>query len=140
MICIFSGYIEKILAKWKPFFAWFSIESLIHENQESYYYALNASNTAGESTIFVEFMLDVLRKALQEIPKDSKKMTDKEQKRWEELKGYLQTYEGIKNEDVQNLLSVSEATAKRMLKKFAEIGLIEAKGERKARCYYLTYK
>lgn len=50
-----------ILQKWKDFFAWMPIESLIYEKQEGYYKALNASNTAGESTIFVTYMLTVIR-------------------------------------------------------------------------------
>ena len=56
-----------ILQRWKPFFAWLPIETLIHEQQDGYYQALNASNANGESTIFVEFMLTILRDALAEI-------------------------------------------------------------------------
>jgi Fic family protein len=56
-----------ILQKWKPFFAWLPVETLIHEQQEGYYEALNASNTKGESTIFVTFMLQIIRDALAEI-------------------------------------------------------------------------
>ena len=56
-----------ILQKWKPFFAWLPVESLIHEQQEGYYEALNASNAEGESTIFVAFMLRIIRDALDEI-------------------------------------------------------------------------
>ena len=40
-----------ILQKWKEFFAWMPIESLIYEKQEGYYKALNASNVAGELTV-----------------------------------------------------------------------------------------
>ena len=56
-----------ILQKWKPFFAWLPVESLIHEKQAGYYEALNASNTEGSSTVFVTFMLEVIRDALAEI-------------------------------------------------------------------------
>ena len=49
------------------FFAWLPIEALIHENQNEYYSAINASNNSGESTIFVEFMLRIIKKALEEI-------------------------------------------------------------------------
>lgn len=133
-----------ILTKWKPFFAWLPIESLIYENQESYYYALNASNNAGESTVFVEFMLQTIKRALQELSKDSKemtdkttdKMTDKDKIRWEKIEPYLRKTGSIKNEEVQRLLSVSEATVKRFLKKMTELGLLEARGERKERRYY----
>lgn len=60
-----------ILQKWKPFFAWMPVETLIHEQQDGYYWALNASNTEGESTIFVTFMLKIIRDALAELVTDS---------------------------------------------------------------------
>lgn len=56
-----------ILQNWKEFFAWLPVETMIHENQNDYYAAINASNTAGESTIFVAFMLNMIRKMLKEI-------------------------------------------------------------------------
>jgi len=53
-----------MLSKWNPLFAWLPIESIIHEHQAEYYAAINASNNEGESTIFIEFMLDIIKKAL----------------------------------------------------------------------------
>ena len=58
-----------ILQKWKPFFAWLPVETLIHEKQDEYYAALNALNSEGESTIFVTFMLQIIRDALADIIK-----------------------------------------------------------------------
>ena len=43
------------------------METLIYEQQEGYYEALNASNTKGDSTIFVTFMLQIIRDVLAEI-------------------------------------------------------------------------
>lgn len=40
---------------------------MIYKNQMEYYAAINASNTAGESTIFVTFMLKIIREMLKEI-------------------------------------------------------------------------
>lgn len=57
-----------ILQKWQPFFAWLPVETLIHENQEGYYRALNQSNTESDSSAFVAFMLRTIRDALREIP------------------------------------------------------------------------
>lgn len=56
-----------ILQKWKPFFAWLPIETLVHENQEVYYNALQTANNMGASTVFVEFMLEIIRDALREV-------------------------------------------------------------------------
>ena len=46
-----------LLSKWNPTFAWLPVESIIHDRQQDYYNAINASNNAGESTAFIEFML-----------------------------------------------------------------------------------
>ena len=56
-----------ILQRWKDFFAWMPIETLIYAKQEGYYKALNVSNAAGESTIFVAFMLEVIRDSLKDV-------------------------------------------------------------------------
>lgn len=56
-----------ILQNWKEFFAWLPIETMIHENQNDYYATINASNKAGESTVFVAFMLHMIRRMLKEI-------------------------------------------------------------------------
>ena len=56
-----------ILAKWKEFFLWMPIETIIYERQKEYYQALNAANTNGESTVFVKFMLEIIRELLFEL-------------------------------------------------------------------------
>jgi Fic family protein len=65
-----------ILQKWKDFFAWMPIETLIYAKQDGYYKALNASNTDGESTIFVTFMLEVIRDALKDVVNSQNKTHD----------------------------------------------------------------
>lgn len=62
-----------ILYKWKGFFAWLPVETLVHENQDDYYKAIQLSNNAGESTIFVEFMLRMIRGALKELVENQKR-------------------------------------------------------------------
>lgn len=65
-----------ILQNWKGFFAWLPVENMIHENQSDYYAALNASNTAGESTMFVVFMLKMICGMLREIVENQKSHSD----------------------------------------------------------------
>ena len=43
------------------------IEIIIHEKQTKYYHALNAANTAGKSSVFVEFMFNIIRGFLTEL-------------------------------------------------------------------------
>lgn len=53
-----------ILGKFNKLFYWLPIENEIKKYQDKYYEAIDASNKAGESTIFIEFMLDVIDKTL----------------------------------------------------------------------------
>lgn len=58
-----------VLQKWHPIFAWLPIETLVHEHQKAYYRVLRLADNAGESTLFVEFMLQMIRDALQDLSK-----------------------------------------------------------------------
>lgn len=53
-----------LLSKWNPAFVWLPVESIIHDRQQDYYAAINASNDAGESTVFIEFMLSAIKASL----------------------------------------------------------------------------
>lgn len=61
-----------LLAIWKPIFAWIPIESIIKDNQEDYYNAITLSTSQGKSNIFIEFMLDVINKAIKDIITDTR--------------------------------------------------------------------
>ena len=105
-----------LLSKWNPIFAWLPIESIIHDNQSEYYNAINISNNNGKSTVFIEFMLSVIKQALQESINDKpKNISSKSDLRWNKINDYLETHEYILNSDVQKLLGVSSATATRIL-------------------------
>ncbi len=108
-----------LLAQWNPLFSWLPIESLIHDHQEDYYIAINESNAAGESTLFLSFMLNAIKDALEEILQ-STSGRKKEDTRWLTIYSYLQTNEFITNAVVRDLLSVSSATATRILSALCE--------------------
>jgi Fic family protein len=56
-----------ILRKWEPIFTYLPIESMILEHQADYYAALNAANTQGSATVFIEFMLEMILEALKNV-------------------------------------------------------------------------
>lgn len=58
-----------LLSRWKPVFAWLPVETLIRERQQDYYAVLAAADKAADSTVFIEFMLRVIRDALGELLK-----------------------------------------------------------------------
>ncbi len=56
-----------ILKETYPVFEYLPIETLIKERQEEYYEALAKSDSMGESTVFIEFMLEIILKSLEEL-------------------------------------------------------------------------
>lgn len=56
-----------ILSKWKSIFEYIPVESQIEKFQAEYYKAISQCHTAGESTIFIEFMLSQIDKILDDI-------------------------------------------------------------------------
>ena len=108
-----------LLSKWNPAFAWLPVESMIHARQPEYYTAINASNTSGESTAFIEFMLSTIKASLIDALNTSDGMSDgpmdKAALRWKQIEKFLEAHEFIMNADVRKLCNVSAATANRIL-------------------------
>ena len=117
-----------LLSRWNPVFAWLPVESIIHDRQPEYYAAINASNDAGESTVFIEFMLSAIKASITEAMEVSDKMMDemsdgkmdKATQRWKKIEAYLKTHDYIMNADVRELCGVSSATANRILRECSE--------------------
>ncbi|MBK5276368.1 MAG: Fic family protein [Desulfuromonadales bacterium] len=55
-----------ILSQWQPMLAYLPVESLIRFRQVAYYQALAESDKTGNSTVFIEFMLQALQDTLTE--------------------------------------------------------------------------
>ena len=49
-----------LLARWKGIFSWLPVETIVKEHQQDYYNAIAKSDAAGESTAFIEFILQCL--------------------------------------------------------------------------------
>ena len=123
-----------LLSKWNPVFAWLPVESIIHDHQQEYYDAINASNDAGESTAFIEFMLSTIKASLIDAIHTSDATSDgklnKKALRWQKIEQFLQTHEYIMNADVRELCGVSAATANRLLTSLVKNGkLVKAHQE-----------
>lgn len=100
------------------------MESIIHDRQQKYYAAINASNDAGESTVFIEFMLTAIKASLIDAINTSDEMSDgpmdKAAMRWRQIEKLLETHEFIMNADARELCGVSAATANRILVRMTE--------------------
>lgn len=114
-----------LLSQWNPVFAWLPVESMIHDHQNEYYTAINASNAAGESTAFISFMLSMIREALEEAVSTLPADGTKTEHRWNSITAFLRRREYIQSKDVQKLFGVSSATASRILSGFCKDGLLQ---------------
>ena len=66
-----------ILHSWKKVFSAIPTESIVRDHQEKYYEALENSTTLGESTPFIEFMLEVILESIKKSLKSSVKISVK---------------------------------------------------------------
>ncbi|WP_400259695.1 Fic family protein [Candidatus Methanomassiliicoccus intestinalis] len=55
-----------LLSCWRPLFSWIPVETVIKQKQQEYYQALHDADKQADSTKFIEFMLQTIRKSLNE--------------------------------------------------------------------------
>ena len=122
-----------LLSKWNPLFAWLPVESIIHDRQQEYYDAINASNAAGDSTRFIEFMLSAIQSSLMEAVSMRDEAMDEmsgepspaADSRWNQVKYYLQSHSDIQNAVLCKMFAISPATSNRLLRSWVQEGKLE---------------
>lgn len=91
----------------------------ITKTPPEYYAAINASNNAVATTVFIEFMLSTIKASLIDAINTSDGMSDEPMDKatilWKQIEKFLETHEFIMNADVRLLCGVSVATANRIL-------------------------
>ena len=121
-----------ILKDWKEIFAWLPIETLIKENQQDYYNALEVSDSSANSTKFIEFMLSVILKTIEEIIETEKKVTVKvTQKVTVNQKKIIETIKknpNVTQEELANIIGITRKSVIANMKKLQENGLIKRIG------------
>ena len=115
-----------ILMNEYPIFEFLPFETLISQTQDEYYRSLSLSDKAGKSTFFIEYMLDVINKSLENLLNYNNRIL----KDIDRLDYFLML--GLKEftrKDYMNIFKeLSSATASRDLKKGLELQLIESIG------------
>ena len=120
-----------ILSNWEKAFTYLPIESMIKKNQEEYYKVIDNCNNAGESTEFIEFMLKMINDTIDDVI-NSREMKDKLELLLSENESKI--IECIKRnvligaKDIIEQTSIADRTARRILSKLAENGMIEIVG------------
>ena len=108
---------------------WIPIETIIHERQNDYYKALNASNTDGESTIFVQFMLELIRDLLKELSHNG--VMNKAKTLDEKLLDLLKEDGNQSAAGLAEIVGSSQRTVQRALKRLMDEGKIEHVGSKR---------
>lgn len=127
-----------ILQKEYPIFEYLPFETMISESQQKYYEALGRSDKAGESTIFIEYMLKVINSSLEELLSFSNRPM-KRGDRLEYLKG-LKLDEFSRKDYMEIFKELSTATASRDLLEGVKLGILKRYGEKRNTRYKLMKK
>ncbi len=124
-----------ILISEYPVFEFLPFETLISQTQESYYKALALSDKSGKSTIFIEYMLNVINKSLESLLNyNNRTLTDIDRLNYFSMLGIKE----FSRKDYMNIFKdISSATASRDLKKAIELKLVTTEGTQNKTKYIL---
>lgn len=123
-----------LLNQYSPVFAYLPVETLIKQKQRAYYRALNRSDAEGESTLFLEFMLETLDAALAGLLSDRRPPITAEDR--------LLTYQRLNKQSsfsrkdyLSEFKSISTATASRDLQLAVQKNWLTMKGDKRMARY-----
>jgi len=123
-----------ILKEHSPVFEFLPIENLIKLKQQEYYNVLGKSDTQGSSTSFIEFMLEIIKDALEELLKvQNINLTNSD--RILNFKKIIGTKEFSRQDYLRAFKNISQATASRDLKIAVDDEIIEKKGDKRTTKY-----
>ena len=121
-----------ILKEWKEVFAWIPVETLIKENQSEYYNALNSSDKEADSSSFIEFILSLLLKTIEEIIETEKKVTVKVSVKvtvnQQKILDVIKENPFVTQEELAQIIGLSRKSIIQNMKKLQENGLLKRIG------------
>lgn len=104
-----------LLTKYNPIFKYVPIESLIEKNQQAYYDSLEESDKAASSNPFIEFMLEIILKSIQEFDSETKPQVITAQDRLAMAEKHFMNQAFTRKEYMEFHRTLSSATASRDL-------------------------
>lgn len=123
-----------ILKEVYPVFEYLPIEAIIKERQEKYYEALGQSDNAGESTVFIEFMLEIILESLKDLL-SIQNVSLSNSDRINLFKSVVKDEYFSRKEYLKNYREISSATASRDLSSAAENGVVDKLGDKNTTKY-----
>jgi len=112
-----------------PVFEFLPVETLIKERQDNYYQALGKSDNTGESTLFIEFMLEIILETLEDLL-NIQNVSLLNIDRIKLFKSIIKENYFSRKDYLKNFREISSATASRDLQYAVEKGLIEKIGDK----------
>jgi Fic family protein len=123
-----------ILKDYSSVFEFLPIETLIKERQQDYYNVLGKSDKQGSSTSFIEFMLEILTIALDDLLK-TQNFTATDSDRIDLFKDLIGGKEFSRQDYLRYNKDISSATASRDLKNAVKNGLLIKRGDKRLTRY-----
>jgi Fic family protein len=120
-----------ILVHWQPVFKDIPIESIIHDHQQDYYLAIEQSTQAGDSSVFIDFMLRLIGEALDAGINDGINAGIKLTEVDREILELIRANRYISHVQMAEKLSKSSSTIERRMARLKKNGIIERIGARK---------
>lgn len=121
---------QLLLMKENPIFEFLSVEGLIKENQKEYYQVLEQCDEAGDSTVFIEFSLEIILMALQEYTAHALSPINTPSQRLAHAKHKLDKKWFSRKQYIEVLKDISTATASRDLDHGLTENILEKQGAR----------
>jgi len=116
-----------ILTQYDPIFEFIPIENFIKESQQTYYKVLRTCDSQGNSTHFIEFMLEIIKRGLVEfLDQKSQPLTNLD--RLSIARTHFADLQFSRKEYLKLFLDISEATATRDLKTGVEKKILTRTG------------
>ena len=112
-----------ILSKWMPVFEWLPVESMIRDRQMEYYRAIQEADQ-GDTSSFIDFMLEAIRDALKKWGKNKSSVRMK-------VLELIKSGEYTNSVEIAQLLNVSTSTIERVIYSLRNDNLIIRKGSKK---------
>jgi Fic family protein len=123
-----------ILRQYSPVFEFLTIESLIKVRQSEYYRILGESDNKGDSTGFIEFILQIINESLEELLTNQKvNLTSKD--RISIFKEKIQKSSFSRQDYMRQFKDISTSTASRDLKLAVEYGILKKTGDKRTTFY-----
>lgn len=123
-----------ILRQYSPVFEFLPIESLIKNRQNEYYRILGESDNKGDSTGFIEFMLQIINESLEDLL-TNQNVNLTSQDRIDIFKEKIGQSTFNRQDYMRHFKDISTATASRDLKLAAETGLLNKSGDKRTTIY-----